>query len=68
MMVKSGLEFFYVEILRAPSEIPVNLPGQLSRPGQIFLHWAAEALKGNVGFQNKTNLDHFSAKNIRFKN
>ena len=41
MMVKSGLEFFYFEILRAPSEIPANLPGQFSRSGQIFLHWAA---------------------------
>ena len=52
-MVKSGLEFFYFEILRAPSEIPANLPGQFSQYGQIFLHWAAATLKGHVGFQNK---------------
>ena len=25
-MVKSGLDFFYFEIHRAPSEIPANLP------------------------------------------
>ena len=59
MMVKSGLEFFYFEILHAPSEIPANLPGQFSHPGQIFLHWAAATLKGHVGFQNKKILDHF---------
>ena len=59
-MVKSGL-FFYFEILRAPSEVPANLPGQFSLSGQIFLHWAAATLKGHVGFQNeKKNLDHFS--------
>ena len=33
MMVKSGLDFFYFEILRAPSEIPANLPGQFSQYG-----------------------------------
>ena len=44
---------FYFEILHAPSEIPANLPGQFSRSGQIFLHWAAATLKGHVGFQNK---------------
>ena len=32
MMVKSGLEFFYFEIHRAPA----NLPGQFSLSGQIF--------------------------------
>ena len=42
MMVKSGLEFFYFEILLAPSEIPANLPGQFSLSRQLFLHWAAE--------------------------
>ena len=52
MMVKSGLEFFYFEILRAPSEIPANLPGQFSHYWQIFLHWAAVTLKGLVEFQN----------------
>ena len=31
----------YFEILRAPSEIPANKPGQFSPSGQIFLHWAA---------------------------
>ena len=43
MILKSGLEFFYFEILLAPSEIPANLPGQLSLSGQTFLHWAAAA-------------------------
>ena len=58
-MVKSGLDFFYFEIHRAPSEIPANLPGQFSRSGQIFLHWAAATLKGLGEFQNKKNIDHF---------
>ena len=44
MMVKSGLEFI-LEIDRAPSKIPANLPGQFSPTGQIFLHWAAATLK-----------------------
>ena len=52
-MVKSGLDFFYFEIQRAPSEIPANLPGQFSLSGQIFLHWAAATLKGLAGYQNK---------------
>ena len=41
MMVKSGLDIFFFEIHRAPSEIPANLPGQFSFFGQNFLHWAA---------------------------
>ena len=45
--------FYYFEILRALSEKPANLPGQFSPSGQIFLHWAAATLKGQVGFQNK---------------
>ena len=53
MMVKSGLEFFYFEILLASSELPANLPGQFSLSGQIFLHWALATLKGLVEFQNK---------------
>jgi hypothetical protein len=53
MMVKSGLEFFYFEIHRAPSEITANLPGQFSLSRQIFLHWAAATLKGLSEFQNK---------------
>ena len=51
MTVKSGLEK-KIEIPRAPSEIPANLPDQLSLSGQIFLHWAAATLKGLVEFQN----------------
>jgi hypothetical protein len=47
----SGLDFFYFEILRAPSEIPAKLPCQFSPFGQIFLHWAAATLKGHVEFQ-----------------
>ena len=58
-MMKCGLDFFYFEILLAPSEIPANLPGQFSFSGQIFLHWAAATLNGLVEFQNKKNLDHF---------
>ena len=52
-MVKSGLDFFYFEIHRAPSEIPAKLQGQFDHSGKIFLHWAAANLKGQVGFQNK---------------
>jgi hypothetical protein len=52
MMVKSGIYFFYFQIHPAPSEIPANLPGQLSLSGQIFLNWAA-ALKELGEFQNK---------------
>ena len=54
-MMKNDVEFFYFEIRRAPSEIPANLPGQLSLSGQIFLHWAAATLKGLVEFQNEKN-------------
>ena len=53
MMMKSGLEFFYFEILLAPSEISANLPGQLSPSWQIFWHWAAATLKELGQFQNK---------------
>ena len=53
MMMKSGLDFFYFEIQRAPSEIPANLPGQFSLSGQIFLHWAAATMKRLGEFQNK---------------
>ena len=48
MMIKSGLDFFHFEIPQWPSEIPVNLPGQVSPSGQIFLHLAAATLKGLV--------------------
>ena len=51
--MKSDLEFFYFEIILAPSEIPANLTGQFSLSGQNFLHWAAATLKGLVEFQNK---------------
>jgi hypothetical protein len=44
---------FYFEILRAPLEIPADLPVPFSLSGQIFLHWAAATLKGHIGFQNK---------------
>ena len=50
MMMESGLDFFYFEILRASSEIPANLPGQFSHYWQIFWHCAAATLKGHVGF------------------
>ena len=58
MMVKSGL-VFYFEILQAPSELLANLPGQFSLSRQLFLHWEAATLKGQVEFQNKKKLDHF---------
>ena len=66
-MVKSGLDFFYFEIHRAPSEIPAHLPGQFSLFGQIFLHWAGATLKGLSEFQNKKNIDHFSPSFISQK-
>ena len=53
MMVKSGLDIFYFEILLAPSELTANLPGQFSLSRQIVLHWAAATLKGLGEFQNK---------------
>ena len=53
MMVKSGPDFFYFEIDRAPSEILANLPGQFSLSGPIFLHWAAATLKGFVQLKTK---------------
>ena len=52
------LSRIYFEIHRAPSEIPVKLPGQFGHSGQIFLHWAAATLKGSVNFTIKS-LDHF---------
>ena len=48
---KSGLDFLNFEILRAPSEIPANLPGQFSHFGQISYHWAAAILKAHMEFQ-----------------
>ena len=62
-MVKSGVEFFYFEILRAPSEIPANLPGQFSLSQLIFSHLAAATLKGQKGFQNRK----FYTKKVYFK-
>ena len=53
MVVKSGLDFLNIQIEKAPSEILANLPGQFSLSTQIFLHWAAEVLKGLVQFQNR---------------
>ena len=53
MIVKSGLDFFYFDIQRAPSEIPANLPGQFSLTGQIFLHWAAASLQGLGEYKKK---------------
>ena len=47
MMVKSGLESPFFEVVLAPSGSPANLP-RLSK--QIFLHWAAATLKGLVEF------------------
>ena len=54
-MVKSGLEFFfYFEILRAPSEIPANLPGQdIFELGSSNSGGACRILKQKI-------LDHFS--------
>ena len=44
-MVKSGLGFFYFEILHAPSEIPANLPGQFS---QVTHSKASQVQAGQV--------------------
>ena len=43
MMVKSGLDSF---ILKSPSEIPANLPGQFSRSGQIFFALGSKDFPG----------------------
>ena len=58
---------FLIEIHRAPSEIPANLPGQFSLSGQIFLHWAGATRKGLSEFQNKV-LDHFLPLLFKQKN
>jgi hypothetical protein len=55
MMVKSGLEF---KLKFTPSEIPAKLPRQFGHSGQIFLHWAAAALKSE--FQNKKSRPIFT--------
>ena len=49
IMVKSGLEFTYFEIHRAPLEIPAKLQGQFGHSGQIFFHWRAATLKARSG-------------------
>ena len=56
-MVKSGLEFFYFEILLAPLEL--LLPSEKNLPRMAELAWQV-SLKGHVGFQNKKILGHFS--------
>ena len=54
-----------------PHHLPANLPGQFSLFGQMFLHWAAATLKGQVEFQNKkfktTFHHHFLPENVGFK-
>ena len=57
-MVKRGLEFFYFEIQRVPSEIVDVLPSQFSHSGQIFFHRAAATLKGLA--ESKKNIGCFS--------
>ena len=52
MMAKSGLEFFYFDILLATSELPAR---SIQPFWADFLHWAAATLKGLVEFQNKKN-------------
>ena len=47
MMVKSGLDFFF--ILKALSEIPANLPGQFSLSGQIFFALGSSNSEGACG-------------------
>ena len=55
MGVKNGLEFFYFDIHRAPSEMPANLSAWAIQPfwAVFFLHWAVATLKGLGEFQNK---------------
>ena len=55
-MVKRGLEFFYFEIQRVPSEIVDVLPSQFSHSGQIFFHRAAATLKGLAESKKKSRL------------
>ena len=50
----------YLEIHRAPSEIPAMLPGQFGYSGQIFLHWAAATLKALGEFQKKKSIPLFT--------
>ena len=60
MMVKSGLDFFYFEIHRAPSEVPVNLPSQFSLSGQQQL-WRGSL---NVKIKNSGSLFTIFFKSI----
>ena len=66
MMVKSGLVFFYFEILLALTEARPIQPFRAA-----FLHWAAATLKGLVEFQNNKNYTtfhhHIQLKNVGFK-
>ena len=50
MTVKSGLEFSYFEILRDPSEIPANLPGQFSHYGRADIF---ALVRSNSEFYNQ---------------
>jgi hypothetical protein len=50
MMVKIGLDFFYFEIERAPSEIPAN-PGQFSLSGLICCTGQQQLKKGSFNFK-----------------
>ena len=50
MMVKSGLDFFYFEILRAPSEIPGPFLSTLQNMGVKFLQGVENFHQGEVLF------------------
>ena len=58
LMVKSGPDFFYFEINRAPSELLLPSTKKSARKAEWAGKFAA-TLKGLVQFQNK-KLDHFS--------
>ena len=58
MMMKSGLEFFYFEVLLAPSDLLLPSAKKAAQKGWIGLAGYQVTLKGLVEFQNK-KLDHF---------
>ena len=54
MMVKNGLEFFYIEIERAPSKILANLSSQANSAflGGFFCKWQQQLFSSLFQAQN----------------
>ena len=65
MVVKSGPDFFYFEINRAPSELLLPCTKKSARKAELAGQFAA-TLKGLVQFQ-KNNKSRPLAKNVNFK-